>query len=205
MRVLLVDNYDSFTWNLVHYLRSLGAEVDVRRNDAVSGGEAASGWDAVVISPGPGTPNDAGVSLDVVAACAAARVPLLGVCLGHQAIGQYFGGRVVRAREVMHGKTSDVAHDGVGVFATLPSPLVAARYHSLVVADHDVPACLAIHARAPDGTIMGLAHRTLPMHGVQFHPESVASTHGHALLGNFLCIAESYLVQRRLTGRRPVA
>lgn len=189
MRVLLVDNYDSFTWNLVHYLTVLRAKVDVRRNDAIGATEAASGWDAVVISPGPGTPDEAGVSLEVVAACADACVPLFGVCLGHQAIGQYFGGEIVRAGEVMHGKTSDIGHDGTGLFANLPSPLVATRYHSLVVANEQLPICLAVTARASDGAIMGLAHRTLPIHGVQFHPESVASTHGYALLDNFLAMA----------------
>lgn len=190
MRVLIVDNYDSFTWNLVHYLVELDAEVTVRRNDRVSPDEAVSA-DAVVISPGPGSPDDAGVSLEVVAACAATGVPLLGVCLGHQAIGQHLGGRIGRANAVMHGKTSLVAHDGDGVFAELPSPFVAARYHSLVV--EDVPACLVVTARTEDGTVMGLAHRTLPIHGIQFHPESVASEQGHALLANFLRLAKDAL------------
>lgn len=191
MRVLVVDNYDSFTWNLVHYLIELGAAVEVRRNDAVSADDASGLADAVVISPGPGSPDDAGISLGLVAACAQRRVPLLGVCLGHQAIGQHFGGRIGAAGAVMHGKTSDVSHDGAGVFAGLPSPFAATRYHSLAVDEASVPACLAITAATNDGTIMGLAHRTLPIHGVQFHPESVASEHGHALLANFLGLAEA--------------
>jgi len=192
LRVRLIDNYDSFTWNLIHYLVSLGAEVDVRRNDRLNADEAVADVDAIVISPGPGSPNDAGVSLGVVAACAAARLPLLGICLGHQAIAQHFGAAIVRAPTVMHGKTSDITHDGTGIFAGLPSPFVATRYHSLCVAHAEMPPCLAVTARAPDGAIMGLSHRTLPIHGVQFHPESVASAHGHALLANFLRIASAW-------------
>ncbi|MES2754714.1 MAG: aminodeoxychorismate/anthranilate synthase component II [Pseudomonadota bacterium] len=185
--ILVVDNYDSFTWNLVHYLMELGAQVRVERNDALSAADAlASGADAFLISPGPCTPNEAGISLDLVAACAAARRPLLGVCLGHQAIGQHFGGRVVRGG-LMHGKTSPIDHDGSGVFAGLPTPFTATRYHSLMVAD--VPPVLTVTATAPDGSVMGLAHRDLPIHGVQFHPESIATEHGHALLRNFLTIA----------------
>ena len=190
MRVLVVDNYDSFTWNLVHYLRELGADVEVARNDALSAAEAlASDAEAILISPGPGSPDEAGVSLDLVAACAEARRPLLGVCLGHQAIAQAFGGRIVRAPKVMHGKTSAIAHDGIGLFAGLPTPFEATRYHSLVVAGESLPACLIVTATAEDGTIQGLAHRDLPIHGVQFHPESIASAHGHALLANFLALA----------------
>lgn len=185
--ILVIDNYDSFTWNLVDYLRALGAEVLVARNDAISAAEAmASGADGFLISPGPGTPAQAGVTLGLVAACAEARRPLLGVCLGHQAIAQHFGGAVVRAGTPMHGKTCPVAHDGTGMFDGLPSPLTVTRYHSLTVAPESVPACLAVTATAPDETIQGLAHRTLPIHGVQFHPESVASEGGHRLLGNFL-------------------
>ncbi len=185
--ILVIDNYDSFTWNLVHYLMELGVEVRVERNDALSAAEAlASGAEALLISPGPCTPNEAGISLDLVAACAEARRPLLGVCLGHQAIGQHFGGRVVRGG-LMHGKTSAMTHDGTGVFDRLPSPFTATRYHSLVV--EDVPAALAVNATAPDGSVMGLGHRDLPIHGVQFHPESIATEHGHALLANFLRIA----------------
>jgi len=185
--ILVVDNYDSFTWNLVHYLMELGAEVEVVRNDAMSAGQAmSSGARGFLISPGPCTPNEAGVSLDLVAACADAGRPLLGVCLGHQAIGQYFGGRVERGG-LMHGKTSPMLHDGSGVFADLPSPFTATRYHSLIV--NDVPDTLLVNARSDDGVTMGLAHRTLPIHGVQFHPESIATEHGHAMLANFLRIA----------------
>jgi anthranilate synthase component 2 len=189
MRVLVVDNYDSFTWNLVHYLRELGAAVDVARNDALTAAEALASGAAILISPGPGTPDEAGISLDLVAACTAARRPLLGICLGHQAIGQHFGGHIVRAGKVMHGKTSAIAHVGTGVFAGLPSPFEATRYHSLVVAPNDLPESLLITATADDGTIQGLSHCELPIHGVQFHPESIASTHGHKLLGNFLKLA----------------
>ena len=185
--ILVVDNYDSFTWNLVHYLMELGADVRVERNDALSAAQAiATGADAFLISPGPCTPNEAGISLDLVAACADAGKPLLGVCLGHQAIGQHFGGHVVRGG-LMHGKTSPVSHDGSGVFAGLPSPFTATRYHSLIV--EDVPDCLAVNATAGDAAVMGLRHQTLPIHGVQFHPESIATEHGHALLANFLDLA----------------
>ena len=188
--ILVIDNYDSFTWNLVHYLRELGAAVEVARNDALSPAEAlAKGAEAILISPGPGTPDDAGISLDLVALCAGARRPLLGVCLGHQVIAQTFGGRIVRAPKVMHGKTSVVAHDGAGLFAGLPRPFEATRYHSLVVARESLPTCLTVTATAEDGTIQGLVHRDLPIHGVQFHPESIASAHGHALLANFLALA----------------
>ena len=187
--ILVIDNYDSFTFNLVHYLMELGAEVEVVRNDAVTADEALSaGHAGYLISPGPCTPNEAGVSLDLVAACADARKPLLGVCLGHQSIGQFFGGRVVRGG-LMHGKTSPVTHDATGVFAGLPSPFTATRYHSLVV--EDIPACLDVNATSEtpglDGSsVMGFRHRDLPIHGVQFHPESIATEHGHALLANFL-------------------
>jgi anthranilate synthase component 2 len=187
--ILVVDNYDSFTWNLVHYLRELGAEVDVVRNDAISAGQAiSSGASAFLISPGPCTPNEAGISLDLVAACADAEKPLLGVCLGHQAIGQHFGGRVIRGG-LMHGKTSPVEHDATGVFAGLPSPFTATRYHSLIVPEDGLPDSLVINARGPDGTVMGFRHERLPIHGVQFHPESIATEHGHALLANFMAIA----------------
>ena len=189
MRVLVIDNYDSFTWNLVHYLRELGAAVDVARNDALTPSEALASGAAILISPGPGTPDQAGISLDLVAACADARRPLLGVCLGHQAIGQHFGGRIVRAPTVMHGKTSAIAHDATGLFTSLPSPFEATRYHSLVVAPESLPGSLAVTATADDGTIQGLCHRDLPIHGVQFHPESIASAHGHKLLRNFMELA----------------
>ena len=187
--ILVIDNYDSFTFNLVHYLMELGAEVSVVRNDAIGAAEAirtnAAGF---LISPGPCTPNEAGVSLDLVAACADAGRPLLGVCLGHQAIGQHFGGHVVRGG-LMHGKTSPVDHDGTGVFAGLPSPFTATRYHSLIV--EDIPVSLVVNATSEtpglDGTaVMGFRHETLPIHGVQFHPESIATEHGHELLANFL-------------------
>ena len=187
--ILVIDNYDSFTWNLVHYLRELGAETDVVRNDAISAGQAiSSGAAAFLISPGPCTPNEAGISLDLVAACAEAEKPLLGVCLGHQSIGQHFGGRVIQGG-LMHGKTSPVEHDGSGVFADLPSPFTATRYHSLIVPEDGLPDCLEINARGPDGTVMGFRHESLPIHGVQFHPESIATEHGHALLANFMRLA----------------
>jgi anthranilate synthase component 2 len=191
--ILVVDNYDSFTWNLVHYLRELEAEVRVVRSGAISVADAlGSGADAFLISPGPGIPDQAGISLDLVAACAAERRPLLGVCLGHQAIGQHFGGRVVPASEVMHAKASAIEHDGAGLFAGLPSPFTAARYHSLVVSDEGWPDPLLVSARAEDGSVQGLRHRELPIHGVQFHPESIASEEGHRLLANFLEIAASH-------------
>lgn len=182
--ILVVDNYDSFTWNLVHYLQELGSEVEVVRNDTISAGQAlSSGAQAFLISPGPCTPTEAGVSLDLVAAAAEAGRPLLGVCLGHQAIGQHFGGLVERGG-LMHGKTSPVLHDGTGLFRGLPSPFTATRYHSLIV--NDVPDSLVVNARAEDGTVMGFRHATLPIHGVQFHPESIATEYGHAMLANFL-------------------
>ena len=185
--ILVIDNYDSFTWNLVHYLMELGAEVEVVRNDAMSVGQAmTSGAQGFLISPGPCTPNEAGISLDLVAACAEAGRPLMGVCLGHQAIGQHFGGRVVRGG-LMHGKTSAVTHDGSGLFAGLPSPFTATRYHSLVV--EDIPGDLLVNATSEDGHVMGFRHTALPIHGVQFHPESIATEHGHALLANFLNLA----------------
>ncbi len=187
--ILVIDNYDSFTFNLVHYLMELGAEVRVERNDALTAADAAaSGANGMLISPGPCTPNEAGISLDLVAACADAKIPLLGVCLGHQAIGQHFGGSIVRGG-LMHGKTSQIDHDGTGVFSGLPTPYEATRYHSLVV--ENVPDALVVNATSTtpglDGTcVMGFRHRDLPIHGVQFHPESIATKHGHALLANFL-------------------
>jgi anthranilate synthase component 2 len=193
-RILVIDNYDSFTFNLVHYLMELGAEVEVVRNDAISAGQAiSSGARAFLISPGPCTPYEAGVSLDLVAACADAGKPLLGVCLGHQTIGQHFGGRVVRGG-LMHGKTSPVSHDGSGLFTDLPSPFTATRYHSLIV--EDVPADLIVNARSDDGHVMGFRHATLPIHGVQFHPESIATEHGHAMLANFMQIAGMAVKER---------
>ena len=197
--ILVIDNYDSFTWNLVHYLRELGAVVEVVRNDAISVGQAmSSGAESFLISPGPKTPDDAGISLDLVAACADQNRPLLGVCLGHQAIGQHFGGRVVRGG-LMHGKTSLVSHDGTGLFTGLPSPFTATRYHSLIVAD--VPDDLIVNATAPDGpdgnVVMGFRHATLPIHGVQFHPESIATEHGHAMLASFMRLAGMIVTERR--------
>jgi anthranilate synthase component II len=188
--VLILDNYDSFTWNIVHYLRELGTKVRVERNDAVTAAEAlASGSDAFLISPGPGRPEAAGESLALVAACAEARRPLLGICLGHQAVAVHFGGRVIRSATVMHGKTSAVHHDGSGLFEGLPAPITAARYHSLAVEPDGLPECLAVNATGEDDSVQGLRHRTLPIHGIQFHPESVASEKGHELLGNFVRIA----------------
>jgi len=184
--ILVIDNYDSFTWNLVHYLMELGAKVEVVRNDAITAEQAvASGAKGFLISPGPCTPNEAGISLDLVGACAKAGLPLLGVCLGHQSIGQYFGGAVVRGG-LMHGKTSPVTHDGTGLFAGLPSPFTATRYHSLIV--DDVPEGLVINCTSDDGHVMGFRHKDLPIHGVQFHPESIATEHGHEMLANFLRI-----------------
>jgi anthranilate synthase component 2 len=188
--ILVIDNYDSFTFNLVHYLRELGADIEVVRNDQLNAAEAiAMQPKAVLLSPGPCSPNEAGVCLDLIAAAAAVRMPLLGVCLGHQALGQALGGAVVRAPQVMHGKTSAITHDGTGVFAAIASPFVATRYHSLIVRDADLPASLVVNARSPEGLIMGMRHRELPLHGVQFHPESIATEHGHQLLANFMTIA----------------
>ena len=185
--ILVIDNYDSFTFNLVHYLQELGAEVRVERNDALTAREAVgSGAKGILLSPGPRTPNEAGITLDTVAACADAGLPLLGVCLGHQAIGQHFGGKVVRGG-LMHGKTSPVEHDGTGLFEGLPSPFTATRYHSLIV--EDIPQSLMVNARSEDGSVMGFRHATLPIHSVQFHPESIATEHGHAMLANFLTLA----------------
>ena len=185
--ILVIDNYDSFTWNLVHYLMELGTQVEVVRNDDISAAQAiASGAQAFLISPGPKTPNEAGVSLDLVAACAEAGKPLLGVCLGHQTIGQHFGGNVARGG-LMHGKTSPVSHDGSGLFVGLPSPFQATRYHSLIV--ENVPPTLVVNATSDDGHVMGFRHATLPIHSVQFHPESIATEHGHAMLANFMRIA----------------
>jgi anthranilate synthase/aminodeoxychorismate synthase-like glutamine amidotransferase len=183
----MIDNYDSFTYNLVQYLSELGAQVDVVRNDAISAeallDDRAAG---VVISPGPGEPGGAGISLDAVRVAASRRVPLLGVCLGHQSIGMAFGGRIVRARSIMHGKVSKIDHDWRGVFTGIASPLEATRYHSLVIDEASCPAELEITARTADREIMGVRHRELPIEGVQFHPESILTTCGKRLLGNFL-------------------
>lgn len=192
LMLVLIDNYDSFTYNLVQYFGDLGAEAVIFRNDRKSAAEiigmAPSG---IVISPGPSDPDHAGICLELIGLAAAHDIPLLGVCLGHQAIGQYFGGRVVRAPQPMHGKMSQITHAGDGVFESVPSPYTVARYHSLIVARDGLPSCLAVTAETEDGLIMGLRHREKPIHGVQYHPESIATEHGHALLGNFL----------RMTGR----
>jgi len=188
---LLLDNYDSFTYNLRHYLGELGAEVEVRRNDAISADEAvALGAEGIVISPGPCDPDRAGICLDVIEK-AAGKLPILGVCLGHQCIGQVFGGRVVLAPKPMHGKVSEITHTGEGVLTGLPSPFKATRYHSLTVERESLPDCLEITAESGDGVIQGLRHKELPIHGVQFHPESIASEHGHQLIQNFLDIARA--------------
>jgi anthranilate synthase/aminodeoxychorismate synthase-like glutamine amidotransferase len=187
MRVLMIDNYDSFTYNLVQYLGELGADVEVFRNDAVGCEELIARKPAgVVISPGPGEPGDAGISVAMVHACAERGLPLLGVCLGHQAIGLAFGGRIVRARSIMHGKVSPIAHDGRGLFEGLPSPFEATRYHSLVIDEASCPAVLEISARTPDAEIMAVRHRARPIEGVQFHPESILTREGKPLLRRFL-------------------
>jgi para-aminobenzoate synthetase component 2 len=184
--ILVIDNYDSFTYNLVQYLGELGAELTVRRNDQMTVTEIDSlAPERIVISPGPKTPSEAGICLDVIKTFSG-RVPILGVCLGHQAIGQAFGGKVIRAPELMHGKTSLVSHDGKTIFSGLPSPFSATRYHSLIVERESLPACLEISASAPDGLIMGLRHRTMKVEGVQFHPESILTEVGKDLLANFL-------------------
>ena len=184
--LLMIDNYDSFTYNLVQYLGELGAEVHTVRNDALTPDDVAElDPQGIVISPGPGTPDDAGVSLALIERFSG-RIPLLGVCLGHQAIGQAFGGRVVRAKRVMHGKVDRVTHNGEGVFAGLPESFEVTRYHSLVVERATLPECLAVTASTSDGEIMGLRHREFDVEGVQFHPESIATEHGHAMLANFL-------------------
>jgi anthranilate synthase component II len=190
--IILIDNYDSFAFNLVHYLGELGAQVDVHRNDKVTAGAViAAEPDAIVLSPGPCTPNEAGICLDLIAA-AAPRIPILGVCLGHQAIGQAFGGKVVRAPVPVHGKLSEIRHRGGSVFRGINAPFKATRYHSLVVDRGSVPADLGVTAETEDGLVMALAHSRLPVHGVQFHPESIASEYGHLLLKNFLDIAQAW-------------
>jgi len=190
--LVLIDNYDSFTFNLVHYLGELGAETDVHRNDQITAEAViAAAPDAIVLSPGPCTPNEAGICLDLIAK-AAPTIPIFGVCLGHQAIGQAFGGQVVRAPVPVHGKLSEVSHDGAGVFRGINGPFRATRYHSLVVERDHLPADLAVTAETEDRLVMGLAHRKFPVHGVQFHPESIASEHGHRILKNFLDIAATW-------------
>ena len=185
---LLIDNYDSFTYNLVHYLGEMGAAVVVKRNDSLSADEALGlGAQGIVISPGPCDPDRSGICLDLIVKNANnGATPVLGVCLGHQAVAQAFGGKVVRAPAPMHGKVSKISHQGKSVLKDLPDPLTATRYHSLIVEKESLPGCLEVTAESDDGLIMGLAHKELPVHGVQFHPESIATEHGHRLLGNFL-------------------
>ncbi len=184
--ILVIDNYDSFTYNLVQYLGELGAQLEVRRNDQITLDEIEQvAPERIVISPGPKTPSEAGICLDVIRTFSG-RIPLLGVCLGHQAIGQAFGGQVIRAPEIMHGKTSLISHDGKTIFSGLPNPFPATRYHSLIVERGSLPECLAVSATSPDGLIMGLRHKTLNVEGVQFHPESVLTDAGKQLLANFL-------------------
>ncbi|MDR3505243.1 MAG: aminodeoxychorismate/anthranilate synthase component II [Acidocella sp.] len=188
--ILLIDNYDSFTFNLVQFFGDLGADCLVKRNDALTAEEAlALNPEAIVLSPGPCTPNEAGICLDVVRLAAERRVPLFGVCLGHQAIGQAFGGEVIRGAEPVHGKTSPIFHDNTDVFTGLPNPFTATRYHSLIVRRTSLPETLVATAWTEDGTMMGLRHATLPIYGVQFHPESIATSGGHQILGNFLRLA----------------
>jgi anthranilate synthase component II len=188
--ILLIDNYDSFTFNLYHFLGDVGAQCEVWRNDKLSVADAlAMQPEAIVLSPGPCTPTQAGICLDLIEAAAAATLPLFGVCLGHQAIGQAFGGKVIRAPEPMHGKVSDISHAGTDILGGLPSPFRATRYHSLIVEHDSLPDALVPTAWTDDGLIMAMHHRTLPIYGVQFHPESIASEHGHTILANFLAIA----------------
>ena len=191
--ITLIDNYDSFTWNLYHFLGELGAQTTVHRNDQISVGQVmSSGADGIVLSPGPCTPDDAGICLELIEA-AQGKLPLFGVCLGHQSLGQVFGAKVVRAPDLMHGKVSEVKHYGHPLFDGIPTRFKATRYHSLTIEPDSMPDCLEVTARSDDGVIMGISHKTLPMHGVQFHPESIASEYGHKLLGNFL----------KLTGMTP--
>jgi anthranilate synthase component 2 len=198
--ILLIDNYDSFTFNLVHYLGGLGVDVVVHRNDKISVKDVMTADpDAIVISPGPCTPNEAGICLDLIAA-ASSTIPMMGVCLGHQAMGQAFGGKVVRAPTPVHGKLSEITHQGQGVFRGINGPFKATRYHSLIVERGSLPAALTVTAETDDRLIMGMAHKTLPVHGVQFHPESIASEHGHLILKNFLDVAAQW---NSKTGRRP--
>ncbi|MCC0016402.1 MAG: aminodeoxychorismate/anthranilate synthase component II [Rhodobiaceae bacterium] len=190
--IILIDNYDSFTWNLVHYIGELGARVEVHRNDKITVAEVMEKRpEGIVLSPGPCTPNEAGICLELVEK-AGPHIPLFGVCLGHQTIGQVYGGKVVRAGALFHGKTSVISHDGTGVFAGLPDRFTATRYHSLTVAPESLPNTLSANAHTDDGTIMGLRHAEHPVHGVQFHPESIASEHGHALIRNFLDIVAAH-------------
>jgi len=202
-RILVVDNYDSFVYTIVGYLDQLGAKTEVVRNDAVPSAQERSGFDGVLVSPGPGNPQEAGASLQVIRDCAQAGTPMLGVCLGHQALGEVFGGVVTHAPELMHGKTSQVEHEGAGVLTGLPSPFTATRYHSLAVVDGTISDELVVTARA-NGIIMGLQHRTLPLHGVQFHPESVLTEGGHRLLANWLEVCGLDGAVERSAGMAPL-
>jgi para-aminobenzoate synthetase component II len=203
VRVLVVDNYDSFVYTIAGYLAQLGAECDVRRNDDV-GVEDAAGYDGVLLSPGPGAPKEAGVCPDMVRHCADTRLPMLGVCLGHQALGEVFGATVTHASELMHGKTSLVHHDGSGVLEGLPTPFTATRYHSLAVVDETVPDELLVTGRTDGGVVMALRHRELPLHGVQFHPESVLTEGGHRLLANWLAVCGDAGAPERSRGMAPL-
>lgn len=203
--ILLIDNYDSFTYNLVHYIGELGVESDVVRNDKLSVDEVIERKpSAIILSPGPCTPNEAGICLDLVSR-AAGQFPIFGVCLGHQTIGQAFGGKVIRAPSLMHGKTSSITHEGGGVFEGLPSPFTATRYHSLIVEKESLPDCLEVTAWSDDGLIMGLQHKEHAVHGVQFHPESIASDWGHKILANFLTSAGLTINAEMLTSKQPEA
>ena len=207
-RILVVDNYDSFVYTIVGYLQQMGAETVVVRNDevpqAADGGVDLAGMDGVLISPGPGNPSTAGRSLEVIGACAAQEVPMLGVCLGHQALGQHFGATVAHAPQLMHGRTSELTHEGASVFAGVPSPMTATRYHSLTVVPETIPPELEVTARTADGMVMGLAHRELPLHGVQFHPESVLTEHGHLMLARFLELCDGRDAVERSAGLVPL-
>ncbi|CAN2229284.1 PabA Anthranilate/para-aminobenzoate synthases component II [Candidatus Nanopelagicaceae bacterium] len=202
-RILVIDNYDSFVFNLVQYLQQLGAECTVVRNDEVEASEAGK-YDGVLISPGPGTPDKAGVSIAMINYCAENSIPLFGVCLGHQAIGEAFGATVSRAPELLHGKTSQVIHNGAGVLANLPSPFTATRYHSLAVERDTVPAVLEITGSTESGVVMSMSHATLPIEGVQFHPESVLTEHGHQMLANWLVKCGDLDAPKRAVGLSPV-
>jgi len=202
-RILVIDNYDSFVFNLVQYLQQLGAECTVVRNDEVAAAEAAN-YDGVLISPGPGTPDKAGVSIAMINFCAEKSIPLFGVCLGHQAIGEAFGATVSRAPELLHGKTSQVIHNGKGVLTNLPSPFTATRYHSLAVERDTVPSVLEITGATDSGVVMSLRHTTLPIEGVQFHPESVLTEHGHQMLANWLVVCGDSDAPKRAVGLSPV-
>ena len=207
-RILVVDNYDSFVYTIVGYLQQMGAETVVVRNDevpqAADGGVDLAGMDGVLISPGPGNPSTAGRSLEVIGACAAQAVPMLGVCLGHQALGQHFGATVAHAPQLMHGRTSELTHEGASVFAGVPSPMTATRYHSLSVVPETIPPELEVTARTADGMVMGLAHRELPLHGVQFHPESVLTENGHLMLARFLELCDGRDAVERSAGLVPL-